>query len=250
MRYYKLINNSAFVGVAKQSDFRRFQHKHQILLICDEEKGQYIQIGNAFYRDNWMVPVTTDKISYETVNVIRIDEDEYNILFDAVETGQEIEIEQEEEASVIESPVIDPNEEATVEYVKNTKLNEISSICNKVIIGGFDIVLSDGETHHFSLTTQDQLNLTTLSAMVQSGETEIPYHADGELCKFYSAEDTSTIVSAATAFKTYQVTYHNALRLYVQSLNTIEEINDVTYGIDIPEDYQSDVLKALTAKKG
>lgn len=84
--------------------------------------------------------------------------------------------------------------------------------------------------------------------MVQSGEKEIPYHADGELCKFYSAADVMTIISTATAFKTYQVTYHNALKLYVESLNTIEEINGVTYGMDIPEDYQSDVLKAIMIK--
>ena len=87
MTYYKLINGTTFVGVATQSDFRVFQHKHQIILACDEEVAQYVQSGDALYRANWMVPVTTDKISYETVEVIKIDEEEYNILLDAVETG-------------------------------------------------------------------------------------------------------------------------------------------------------------------
>ena len=85
--------------------------------------------------------------------------------------------------------------------------------------------------------------------MVSSGETAIPYHADGELCKFYSAEDITTIVSTATAFKTFQVSYYNALRAYVESMTNITSIGTVTYGIAIPEEYQSDVLKALIAQQ-
>ena len=249
MNYYKLINGKNFVGVVSQLDFRTYQHKHNVLLSCDESKAQYVQFGDIYYRADWMLPVTTDKIGYETIKVIQIDEEEYNTLYEAVEKGEEIKLPTEQEI-IEEEPNIDPDEEVTVEFIKNAKLNEISSICNKVITGGFDVSLSDGETYHFSLTTQDQLNLTTLSAMVQNGETEIQYHADGELCKFYSAEDIMTIISSATAFKTYQVTYHNALKLYVQSLNTIEEISNIVYGIDIPEDYQSDVLKAIMAKMG
>lgn len=247
MNYYKLINGKNFVGVVSQLDFRTYQHKHNVLLSCDESEAQYVQFGDIYYRADWMLPITTNKIEYETIKVIQIDEEEYNTLYEAVEKGEEIELPTEQEIPQ-EEPNIDPDEEITVEFIKNVKLNEISSICNKVITGGFDVELSDEKTYHFSLTTQDQLNLTTLSAMVQSGEKEIPYHADGELCKFYSAADVMTIISTATAFKTYQVTYHNALKLYVESLNTIEEINGVTYGMDIPEDYQSDVLKAIMIK--
>lgn len=249
MNFYKLINGINFVGVASQFDFRTYQHKHNILLSCDESLAQYVQCGDDYYRDDWMLPITTDKIKYKIVEIIQIDEEEYNSLYEAIKNNEEIEIPIEPEI-IEEEPNIDPNEEITVEFIKNSKLNEISSICNKIIVGGFDVLLSDGETYHFSLTTQDQLNLTTLAAMVQSGETEIPYHADGELCKFYSAEDILTIINTVTAFKTYQVTYHNALKLYVESLNTIEEISDIAYGMEIPEDYQSDVLKAISAKMG
>lgn len=249
MNYYKLINGKNFVGVVSQLDFRTYQHKHNVLLSCDESKAQYVQFGDIYYRADWMLPVTTNKIEYEIIKVIQIDEEEYNTLYEAVKKGEVIEPPVEPEETE-ENPNIDPNDEVTLEFVKNSKLNEISSTCNKVITGGFDVTLSDGGIYHFSLTTQDQLNLTTLSAMVQSGETAIPYHADGELCKFYSSEDIMTIISSATAFKTYQVTYHNALRLYVQSLNTIEEISNIVYGMDIPEDYQSDVLKAIMTKMG
>lgn len=126
----------------------------------------------------------------------------------------------------------------------------MSNTCNKVITSGFDAILSDGEVHHFSLTTQDQLNLITLSALAESGETAIPYHADGELCKFYPTEDITKIISTATAFKTYHVSYFNALRVFIESLETIEAIKAITYGVSIPEEYQSEVLKALNMQMG
>lgn len=195
-----------------------------------------------------MSPVTTNEISYETVDVIKIDKEEYDILLKAIGDGEEITVEPEQPEPV-EPPPVDEKEEVTVEYVKSRKIAEMSAACNSVITNGFDVKLSDENTYHFSLTTQDQLNLITLSAMVSSGETAIPYHADGELCKFYSAEDITTIVSTATAFKTFQVSYYNALRAYVESMTDITSIGTVTYGIAIPEEYQSDVLKALIAQQ-
>ena len=248
MNYYKLISGTSFIGVATQHDFREFQHKHSIILACAEDRAQYIQCADAFYRSSWMSPVTTDEISYETVEVIKIDKEEYDILFKAIGDGEEITVEPEQPEPV-EPPPVDENEEVTVEYVKNRKIAEMSAACNSVITNGFDVKLSDENTYHFSLTTQDQLNLITLSAMVSSGETAIPYHADGELCKFYSAEDITTIVSTATAFKTFQVSYYNALRAYVESMTDVTSIGAVTYGIAIPVEYQSDVLKALIAQQ-
>lgn len=246
MNYYKLINGSTFVGVATQHDFRVFQQKHKIILACDEEQAQYVQCGESFYRANWMVPVTTNRVIYETVEVIRIDEDEYNILYEAVEKGEEIRIEQEQPAPE-DTPVIDPNEEVTVDYVKSTKIAEMNYVCNKVIENGIDVLLSDGNVYHFSLTTQDQLNLITLQSMIAAGETSIPYHADGELCRYYSAEDISVVMDSATAHKTFHVTYFNSLKVYINALDNITDISAVQYGVDIPEEYQSDILKALYA---
>lgn len=249
MNYYKLINGETFVGIASQLDFREYQKKHNILLACNEETAQYVQSEDALYHANWMKPVVTDRFIYTTVDMISIDEEEYNTLREAIEAGKDIVVEQDN--PIEEDPLpTDPIEEVTVEYVKNVKIGEMNNTCNKVIVNGFDTVLSDGETHHFSLTTQDQLNLITLSALVEGGETAIPYHADGELCKFYSAEDIGTIITMATSFKTYHVSYFNALRAYIESLDTIESIRAITYGTPIPEEYQSEVLKVLNAQIG
>ena len=244
MNYYKLINGTTFVGVATQHDFRVFQHKHNIILACTEEQAQYVQCSNSFYRANWMVPVTTDKFAYEIVDIIRIDKDEYDILYEAVENGDEIEVEQEQVIPE-EPPIIDPNEETTIDYVKSSKITTLSNTCNTVITHGIDVQLSDGNTYHFSLTTQDQLNLITLSTLIAAGQTEIPYHADGELCRYYSVEDITIITETATAHKTYHVTYFNSLKAWVNAMDSIDDIATVQYGTTIPEEYQSDILKEM-----
>ena len=130
--------------------------------------------------------------------------------------------------------------------IKEAKIEEMSAKCNEVITNGFNVVLSDGENYHFSLTVQDQLNLITLSSIAASSdEDNIPYHADGGLCKYYSAKDIVTIVNSATAYKTYHVTYFNSLKSYISSLNDINSVLAITYGIEIPNEYQSDILKEL-----
>ena len=247
MNYYKLINGSTFVGVATQHDFRVFQQKHKIILACDEEQAQYVQCGETLYRANWMVPVTTNRVSYETVEVIRIDKEEYDILYEAIEKGEDIEVQPEQPAPEEDAPIVDPNEEVTVDYIKTTKIAEMNFVCNKVIENGIDVMLSDGNVYHFSLTTQDQLNLITLQSMIVAGETMIPYHADGELCRYYTVEDISVVMDAATAHKTFHVTYFNSLKVYINALTDMTEIASVQYGMDIPEEYQSDILKALYA---
>lgn len=250
MNYYKLISGDTFVGIATQSDFRVFQHKHQIVLVCDEEQAQYVQCGDVMYRAHWMVPVTTDRVAYETVEVIRIEKDEYDILYEAVEKGEDIKVEQEQPTPEVETPPVDPNEAVTIDYVKTSKIAEMNYLCNKVIESGVDVLLSDGKVYHFSLTTQDQLNLITLQSMIAAGQTSIPYHADGELCRYYSIEDIRKVMDTATAYTTFHVTYFNSLKVYISALEDIAEVSAVQYGMDIPVEYQSDILQALYASMG
>lgn len=247
MNYYKLINGNTFVGVVTQRDFRTFQHKHRIILACNEEQAQYVQCGDLFYRANWMAPVTTDSVEHETVEVVRIDKEEYDILCEAIKKGEQVEVKQGQTAPEEDVHVADPNEEATVDYVRATKISEMNFACNQIIENGVDVMLGDGNVYHFSLTTQDQLNLITLQSMIAAGEISIPYHADGELCRYYSVEDISVVMKAATAHKTFHVTYFNSLKVYINAQNNITDISAVQYGMEIPEEYQSDILKALYA---
>ena len=251
MTYYKIIKDGEFIGVGTSYELRRYQKKHGMLIISDENAAQYIQIGDVLYRDNWFKVLTSDTILYETAEVSVIEENEYRQLFDAIERGEEMSILDEEDTSYSQEYVVITDEaDITVEYLKTQKIKEMNCICNQVISKGFDIELCDKRKHHFSLTIQDQLNLITLSAMVSSGKDFVPYHADGELCEYFSSSDINLIIKTSTEFKTYHTTYYNSLKIYIQSLNSRETISDVYYGMNIPEEYESDVLKTLIANQG
>ena len=240
MNYYKIIKDLNIVGVATSSDFFCYLPAHFMLERSTQEQAEYIEANKRLYHAQWMQPIKTTNYTYELADIISIDEEEYNILVPAVENAP---IEIEEEAPVIPEASSDPIDDATLEFVRTSKIAEMSNTCRATIEGGFDLELR-GEIHHFSLDTQDQLNLISLSVMAQTQEL-IPYHADGESCIFYTAEEIQQIVTTATTFKIYHTTYYNALKGYINSLETIEEISAIVYGTPIPEEYKTDVLKAL-----
>lgn len=141
-----------------------------------------------------------------------------------------------------------PAEVPDIEEVRAAKISEMSAACAQAITAGVDVTLSDGTTGHYSLTLEDQLNLMNLQAMVVAGMESVPYHADGEQCRYYSAADFTTIVETATAWKLYQESYFNSLRDYINSMAAVEDIQAVTYGMDIPRQYQTQVLQDLMAE--
>lgn len=42
----------------------------------------------------------------------------------------------------------------------------------------------------------------------------------------------------------YHTTYCNALNMWVAGCETADELQQIYYGVDVPEQYQSEVLKA------
>ena len=242
MLYYKIIVNAQIVGVATSLQCFRFQEKHQMLQRTTDEKAEYIECPNALYHAWWMKPIKTNLYNYTMADISIIGEQEYNIL---APISEPIPLDEGEE--IPEEPIVEPVdvvEEITIEYVRQAKIKEMSRACRTTIEAGFDLELR-GETHHFSLDVQDQLNLISLSTMAQT-QTLIPYHADGEECIFYTNEEINEIVETANAYKIYHTTYYNALRGYIASLETIEAISEVTYGMEIPEEYQTEVLRVLS----
>lgn len=248
MKYYKLISDNNFIGAVTSNNFVSENSRTHWLLSSNEEYGQFVIYQNNVYRDYWMAPtINNSVIDFINVKIIEIQENEYDIYIDAINNNLPIyddnpNIRLEEEVNIPQQ--VDQNEVASIEFIRSSKINEMSRTCNQVIEAGFDIELG-GKIEHFSLTTQDQLNLISLSSMAANGMEAIPYHADGEICRFYSNAEMQAIVAQATAFKIYHTTYYNALKNYINSLDTIEAIAAITYGTVLPEEYQSDVLKSL-----
>lgn len=243
MKYYKLILNNNIIGVVNSDNFIKFSPVIQDFLISNEAEGEYISLYGKFYRDTWMKPIVFT-INFIAALVLEIDVEEYENLKHGLETEEQMPYTRDETEEVAPRADINPHDTITLEFIRTSKINEMSRTCNQVIEAGFDLELS-GETHHFSLTTQDQLNLISLQGMLGQGALQVPYHADGETCRFYSAEEMDAIISAATGFKIYHTTYYNALKNYINSLDNIQDIAAITYGIELPEEYQSDVLKTL-----
>lgn len=132
----------------------------------------------------------------------------------------------------------------TLEQIKEKKIAEMNAEQQKLIQYGVEVTLTDGTTERFTLKDQDQMSLMGLQTLAQQGVDKIPWHEanNAEHCKYYSAEDMSRITEAALAFISYQVTYFRDLRIYINSMTDKESIENVTYGIYIPEEYQSEVL--------
>ena len=241
MKYFKIFKENEFIGIANSNNFLTYQEQNNLLMITNEEIGQFVEYNNQLYRDTWMQPLPSHNYNYEIAMVYEITKEEYDILAESIEKHEEIII---DDPPIYEPTIIPDVPDISVGFVRENKIEEMSYVCRTTIETGFDLPMTDGETHHFSLSQQDQLNLMTLSILAET-EDIIPYHADGEESKFYTAAEIKLIINTANTFKNYQLAYYNSLKSYINALETIEEIAAITYGTPIPEEYKSDVLKVL-----
>ena len=68
------------------------------------------------------------------------------------------------------------------------------------------------------------------------------------MSKYYSINDMDKIIEMANLFKTYHISYFNSLKGYIESLQDMEVISAISYGDEIPEEYQSTVYVELKNK--
>lgn len=136
-------------------------------------------------------------------------------------------------------------EDNAAAVIKSAKIAEISAACNAVIVAGIDLELSEGVVH-FNLSIEDQSNIANLFRVVELGGTEFPYQADGGVCRIYTAQEIVAIYIAAQTLITAQTTYHNALKAYVMSLDSADDIASVAYGMELPEPYAAEMNTKLT----
>ena len=95
-------------------------------------------------------------------------------------------------------PPADWNDVAQVRAVKK---QEIGAACSAAIYAGIEV---DGS--RYSLTEHDQTELMAQAQTVKEGAAAVPYHADGELCRMYPAEEFTALAQAATAHVFYHRT--------------------------------------------
>lgn len=137
-----------------------------------------------------------------------------------------------------------------LDEIRADKLAELSASCNAAITAGMDVETTHG-TEHFSLQETDQINLTTALSAVQSGAAGYPYHADGQLCRLFTAAEIQAIAAASVRHKLYHTTLCNHLLTWARRAETREELSGITYASDgMPDDLASNMAAVLAEAAG
>ena len=177
--------------------------------------------------------------------------EDYTTLYRILDSG--FQLSNDESVYVEPEPAPEPEPyEPTIEEIQEAKVAEMNAAQQNAIAYGVDVKLTDDATEHFSLTQYDQQSLMGLQSLVDAGQESIPWHNsdEDEHCKFYSNADMLKIITAALSYISYHVTYFRDLRIYIRSLQDKEAVQAIEYGVDIPAEYQSEVLKAMAAQTG
>jgi len=256
MIFYKIIHNQDIIDVNTDESisYVRYDRYHQSLKICGSDSNDVIGIVSS---DNSAIyhlvgyPEIPNVILGEFIDVqmFEISEEDYIVFKKALEEEKEI-IDPDPYIPLEPEPTPEEREREeeyrrSLQFVKDKKIEYMSYLCHQTIENGILITLSDGLEHSFALTENDQTNLMERQAQLMAGALQVSYHADGELCTYYSAEDMMAIIQASIFHKDYQTTYFNSLKHYINSMTDKNEVSAVEYGIEIPEQYQSQPLKDL-----
>ena len=136
-------------------------------------------------------------------------------------------------------------DERTLDVIRADKLAELSAACNTAITAGMDVETTQG-TEHFSLQETDQINLTTALSAIQNDSVSYPYHADGQLCRLFSAKEIQDIAEASIKHKLYHTTLCNHLMTWVRRTKDKKELADIKYSIEnLPQDLKQNMMDIL-----
>lgn len=128
------------------------------------------------------------------------------------------------------------------------KLAELSAACEAAINSGTMVRFSDGSERVVTYDIKDQTNIKELFDAVRMGAPAYLFHTPSGDCMMYSAADIIAMYSTLAAYKTAQLTYHNKLKQYVESLGTVPAIQAVQYGDPLTgewlEDYNTLIAEA------
>ncbi len=137
-----------------------------------------------------------------------------------------------------------PRDWGDVEQVREAVRQEIGVSCSAAIYAG--IALND---RHYSLTEHDQTEIMAQYTAIKEGAAAVPYHADGELCRMYPAEEFAALAQAAIAHVFYHRTYCNHMNAWIKRAD-LEELKGITYGAELPEDLTRSMAAIISAAGG
>lgn len=147
------------------------------------------------------------------------------------------------------NPVIDENS-MTDEELKEYRISIISKAGEADIFSGDQVTFEDGITKTYTFGIEDQNNLQTYLSLIaqipDKSKIAIPYHAVGEMCQNYTAKQIVQVYFTLQVKLLRVYTYVNMLRLHINSLTSREEIMEVQYGMELPQQYQEQMAMIMS----
>lgn len=205
--------------------------------------GDFSQIGLNQVRlvFDSEIPSNSDLLSgFDLINeyngFIQTNREDYNYIYRRYEDNPLI-VELCNDGIEYTEPVITiPEPEPTYDEVLEQKISELSSACQNAIEEGLDI-----NGLHYSYAPEDQRNLTDIINTVKITGLPLGYHADGENCTEYTAEELMNIYIQLAMNKYCQTTYFNQAREYLKSLEITDENKNIvlsySYGTPLTDSY-------------
>ena len=123
-----------------------------------------------------------------------------------------------------------------IEQLKQSKITALSATCEQTIYNGLELELSEG-TERFEYKDKDQTNIKAMFDAVVLGAEKYPYQSEDGNCRVYTSQDIITLYTSLEGLRTAQLTYYHQLKDLVNTLETAEEINAVTYGQPLEGEY-------------
>ena len=125
----------------------------------------------------------------------------------------------------------------SVEEKRATKIVELSAACEAAINAGTTVPMPDQTQEVFTYSTADQANVSEMFMACLMGADGYLYHENGGECRLYSKAEIVAIYGTLSMYKTGQLTYHNQIKQYVNTLSTASEIASVVYGQPLTGEY-------------
>ena len=138
------------------------------------------------------------------------------------------------------NPTVDIDAMSIEEY-RIYKKTEIGEQCRSEIYKGIDFEL-DGELQHFTYNIEDQMNFAIGKQNCDDGFLTIPYHNSAnnnvtQCYKFYEASVFKDIYMKQFLNKIEKTTRCNAIFMWIDSLSDKEQIKEITFSSEIPEEF-------------
>jgi hypothetical protein len=131
----------------------------------------------------------------------------------------------------------------TIDEVRTYQINVVNTECESIISEGIDVETNNG-VEHFSLTSEDQSNITNLYyRALLFGVPASLYHSDTKLCRVFTAEEIIKIGSKATTYVTELITKCNHLHAWINRETDKDVIANIHMTSDLPEDLAKNIAE-------